>query len=107
MAVAWYPEATKTSSAAPSSCSRRAGRDRRVPRAVSAEGAAAALVIPGRVPAGTRAGSGRFAPTPPPSRAPAVRGAPVSLPPLVEPAAELTVDEVRRFSRHIIIPDVG
>jgi len=31
----------------------------------------------------------------------------VSLPPLVEPAAELTVDEVRRFSRHIIIPDVG
>jgi adenylyltransferase/sulfurtransferase len=31
----------------------------------------------------------------------------VSLPPLVEPAAELTVDEVRRYSRHIIIPDVG
>ncbi|WP_380169684.1 adenylyltransferase/sulfurtransferase MoeZ [Jannaschia sp. R86511] len=29
------------------------------------------------------------------------------MPPLVEPAAELTVDEVRRFSRHIIIPDVG
>ena len=29
------------------------------------------------------------------------------LPPLVEPAAELTVDEVRRYSRHIIIPDVG
>src|SRR5882757_7317122 len=32
---------------------------------------------------------------------------PVSLPPLVEPAAELTVDEVRRYSRHLIIPDVG
>src|SRR5688572_17112489 len=30
----------------------------------------------------------------------------VSLPPLVEPAAELTVDEVRRYSRHLIIPDV-
>jgi adenylyltransferase/sulfurtransferase len=32
---------------------------------------------------------------------------PVSLPPLVEPADELTVDEVRRYSRHIIIPEVG
>jgi adenylyltransferase/sulfurtransferase len=32
---------------------------------------------------------------------------PVSLPPLVEPAAELTVDEVARYSRHLIIPDVG
>ncbi|HEX8629105.1 MAG TPA: ThiF family adenylyltransferase, partial [Catenuloplanes sp.] len=31
----------------------------------------------------------------------------VSLPPLVEPAAELTVDEIRRYSRHLIIPDVG
>jgi molybdopterin/thiamine biosynthesis adenylyltransferase/rhodanese-related sulfurtransferase len=31
----------------------------------------------------------------------------VSLPPLVEPAAELTVDEVRRYSRHLIIPDIG
>jgi adenylyltransferase/sulfurtransferase len=31
----------------------------------------------------------------------------VSLPPLVEPAAELTVDEVRRYSRHLIIPEVG
>ncbi len=31
----------------------------------------------------------------------------MSLPPLVEPAAELTVEEVRRYSRHIIIPDVG
>ena len=29
------------------------------------------------------------------------------LPPLVEPAAEVTVDEVRRYSRHLIIPDVG
>nr|WP_202422624.1 adenylyltransferase/sulfurtransferase MoeZ [Nocardiopsis alba] len=29
------------------------------------------------------------------------------MPPLVEPAAELTVDEVRRYSRHLIIPDVG
>ena len=29
------------------------------------------------------------------------------LPPLVEPAADLTVDEVRRYSRHLIIPDVG
>jgi molybdopterin/thiamine biosynthesis adenylyltransferase/rhodanese-related sulfurtransferase len=31
----------------------------------------------------------------------------VSLPPLVEPAAELTTEEVRRYSRHLIIPDVG
>ncbi|ROT34114.1 adenylyltransferase/sulfurtransferase MoeZ [Micromonospora sp. HM5-17] len=31
----------------------------------------------------------------------------MSLPPLVEPAAELTVDEIRRYSRHLIIPDVG
>ncbi|HXR71698.1 MAG TPA: adenylyltransferase/sulfurtransferase MoeZ [Actinocrinis sp.] len=31
----------------------------------------------------------------------------VKLPPLVEPAAELTVDEVRRYSRHLIIPDVA
>jgi sulfur-carrier protein adenylyltransferase/sulfurtransferase len=31
----------------------------------------------------------------------------VHLPPLVEPADGLTVDEVRRYSRHLIIPDVG
>jgi len=31
----------------------------------------------------------------------------VSLPPLVEPAESLTVDEVKRYSRHLIIPDVG
>jgi adenylyltransferase/sulfurtransferase len=31
----------------------------------------------------------------------------VSFAPLVEPAAELTTDEVRRYSRHLIIPDVG
>ena len=31
----------------------------------------------------------------------------MSLPPLVTPADELTVDEVRRYSRHLIIPDVG
>jgi sulfur-carrier protein adenylyltransferase/sulfurtransferase len=31
----------------------------------------------------------------------------MSLPPLVEPAAELSIDEVRRYSRHLIIPDVG
>jgi adenylyltransferase/sulfurtransferase len=31
----------------------------------------------------------------------------VPLPPLVAPAPELTVDEVRRYSRHLIIPDVG
>ncbi|MDX6280324.1 MAG: sulfur-carrier protein adenylyltransferase/sulfurtransferase [Kribbellaceae bacterium] len=29
------------------------------------------------------------------------------LPPLVEPADELTIDEVRRYSRHLIIPEVG
>jgi len=31
----------------------------------------------------------------------------VTLPPLVEPAESLTVDEVRRYSRHLIIPDVA
>jgi molybdopterin/thiamine biosynthesis adenylyltransferase/rhodanese-related sulfurtransferase len=31
----------------------------------------------------------------------------VSFAPLVEPAEELTIDEVRRYSRHLIIPDVG
>jgi molybdopterin/thiamine biosynthesis adenylyltransferase/rhodanese-related sulfurtransferase len=31
----------------------------------------------------------------------------MSLPPLVEPATDLSVDEVRRYSRHLIIPDVG
>ncbi len=33
--------------------------------------------------------------------------APEKLPPLVEPSGELTVDEVRRYSRHLIIPDVA
>jgi adenylyltransferase/sulfurtransferase len=31
----------------------------------------------------------------------------VSLPPLVEPADELSIEEVRRYSRHLIIPDVA
>ena len=31
----------------------------------------------------------------------------MSLPPLVAPAESLTVDEVRRYSRHLIIPDVA
>ncbi|MEJ7794441.1 MAG: adenylyltransferase/sulfurtransferase MoeZ [Nocardioides sp.] len=31
----------------------------------------------------------------------------MSFAPIVEPADELTVDEVRRYSRHLIIPDVG
>jgi adenylyltransferase/sulfurtransferase len=31
----------------------------------------------------------------------------ISLPPLVAPAAELTRDEVARYSRHLIIPDLG
>jgi adenylyltransferase/sulfurtransferase len=30
-----------------------------------------------------------------------------SLPPLVEPAEELTLDEVKRYSRHLIIPEIG
>src|SRR5215469_7895547 len=30
-----------------------------------------------------------------------------SLPALVEPAAELTLDEVKRYSRHLIIPEIG
>ncbi|MCF8571180.1 adenylyltransferase/sulfurtransferase MoeZ [Gordonia sp. HY002] len=31
----------------------------------------------------------------------------VALPPVVEPGAELTRDEVARYSRHLIIPDIG
>ena len=31
----------------------------------------------------------------------------MSLPPLVEPAESLTINEVRRYSRHLIIPDVA
>ena len=31
----------------------------------------------------------------------------MALPPLVEPADQLSIDEVRRYSRHLIIPDVG
>jgi adenylyltransferase/sulfurtransferase len=31
----------------------------------------------------------------------------VSLPPLVEPAESLSIEEVRRYSRHLIIPDVA
>ena len=31
----------------------------------------------------------------------------MTIAPLVEPAVELTIDEVRRYSRHLIIPDVG
>jgi molybdopterin/thiamine biosynthesis adenylyltransferase/rhodanese-related sulfurtransferase len=31
----------------------------------------------------------------------------MSLPPLVSPAAELTRDEVARYSRHLVIPDIG
>src|SRR6201747_875465 len=30
-----------------------------------------------------------------------------TLPPLVEPAADLSIDEIRRYSRHLIIPDVA
>ncbi|HEY3923886.1 MAG TPA: adenylyltransferase/sulfurtransferase MoeZ [Acidothermaceae bacterium] len=38
---------------------------------------------------------------------PEVDGVEVSLAPLVEPADSLTVEEVRRYSRHLIIPDVA
>ena len=31
----------------------------------------------------------------------------MSLPPLVDPAPELSIDEVRRYSRHLILPEVG
>ncbi|HEY2172348.1 MAG TPA: adenylyltransferase/sulfurtransferase MoeZ [Mycobacteriales bacterium] len=31
----------------------------------------------------------------------------MSLPPVVDPAPDLTVDEVRRYSRHLIVPDVA
>jgi molybdopterin/thiamine biosynthesis adenylyltransferase/rhodanese-related sulfurtransferase len=38
---------------------------------------------------------------------PCVEEEQMPLPPLVEPAAELTKQEVERYSRHLIIPDVG
>src|SRR4051794_38980356 len=54
--------------------------------------------------AGMLAGPGGVEPL---SRSRIERSIPVSLPPLVEPAASLSVDEVRRYSRHLIIPDVA
>src|SRR6478735_4573651 len=39
--------------------------------------------------------------------APVSKENPVTLPPLVEPAESLTKAEVERYSRHLIIPDVG
>ncbi|MBO9705735.1 MAG: ThiF family adenylyltransferase, partial [Arthrobacter sp.] len=30
-----------------------------------------------------------------------------ALPPLVEPAADLTREELERYSRHVIIPEIG
>ncbi len=42
------------------------------------------------------------------SHEPKFRRATVSpLPPLVEPADQLTLDEVKRYSRHLIIPEIG
>jgi adenylyltransferase/sulfurtransferase len=46
-------------------------------------------------------------PRPEPTAAPIYEGDAVTFAPLVEPAEELTIDEVRRYSRHLIIPDVG
>jgi adenylyltransferase/sulfurtransferase len=42
-----------------------------------------------------------------PGTTPFPEGVTVTYPALVEPAAELTTEEVRRYSRHLIIPDVG
>src|SRR5690625_5930088 len=42
-----------------------------------------------------------------PSAVPVHQEVVMPLPPLVEPAAELSSEEVRRYSRHLIIPDVG
>ena len=56
--------------------------------------------------AGNMDGRGRaVAPVRTPANRP--RSTPCPCPPLVEPADELTIDEVRRYSRHLIIPDVG
>jgi sulfur-carrier protein adenylyltransferase/sulfurtransferase len=43
----------------------------------------------------------------PAAAGPSRRDSTVSLPPLVTPADELSVDEVKRYSRHLIIPEVG
>src|SRR5947209_7803426 len=43
----------------------------------------------------------------PASITPAEEWSTVSLPALVEPAESLTLDEIRRYSRHLIIPDVA
>src|SRR3954451_4619133 len=58
---------------------------------------------------GNRSGARRRSLSEVPSSAEPSRGAsvPTPLAPLVEPADELTIDEVRRYSRHLIIPDVG
>src|SRR5690606_32310687 len=69
--------------------------------------------LPGASEHGNAAARGKVVPVedddvPAPPQPNVSTGAPtVSLPPLVEPADELTVDEVRRYSRHLIIPDVG
>src|SRR5437763_3226326 len=123
MAAAWYPCATKTSSADSSSCARRALRGSRPPRGRWSEVVVTGAAYP-RVTGRPRVAE-RFhiagCPPPTPRRSGNIRGTrrvhqtsyrpsrgvAVSLPALVEPAEELTIDEVRRYSRHLIIPDVG
>ncbi len=51
-----------------------------------------------------RAGTGGFTID---SRSATIQETALQLPPLVEPASGLSVAEVRRYSRHLIIPDVG
>src|SRR5690606_386404 len=69
--------------------------------------------LPGASEHGNAAARGKVVPVedddvPAPPQPNVSTGAPtVSLPPLVEPADELTIDEVQRYSRHLIIPDVG
>src|SRR3954464_2791918 len=60
-----------------------------------------------RLPRGVDPGVTRATASPPRTR-PEEHFVPTpTLAPLVEPADELTIDEVRRYSRHLIIPDVG
>jgi len=67
----------------------------------------AATVGDEKLTAAPTSGAGLRAVTDGPNCVPMPKENPVTLPPLVEPAESLSKAEVERYSRHLIIPDVG